>query len=106
MKRFFMMMVSIIFGLSLLASNLFASAEGKGNRIFLRVLMTTCKSTGFQMAQKHTQEEWAKIYKAGMLNQEIERLCPGAKDLKDNEIKYVSTFFHAFASDSGQVVAG
>lgn len=106
MKRLFVILLSIMIGSMLFSTQLFASAEGKGNRIYLKKLSKTCKMSGFKMAYQHTQEEWMKIYESGMLNEEMERLCPGARDFKTKDEKYVSKFFYAFASDSGQVVAG
>ena len=106
MKRIFGILVSIFVASMLFSTQVFASPEGKGNRIYLKKLKETCRMSGFEMAQKHTQEEWKRIYESGKLNDEMESLCPGARDFKTSDEKYVSQFFYAFASDSGQVVAG
>lgn len=106
MKRFLVVLVSICVGTMLFSTQVFASSEGKGNRIYLKKLKETCKMSGFEMAKQHTQAEWMKIYEEGMLNAEMESLCPGARDFKASDEKYVSKFFYAFASDSGKVVAG
>ena len=106
MKRILGVLVSVFIGSMLFSTHVFASPEGKGNRIYLKKLSNTCKLSGFEMAQKHTQEEWKAIYEAGLLNAEMESLCPGARDFKASDEKYVNAFFYAFASDSGKVVAG
>lgn len=55
------------------------------------------------MAKKHTQTEWKSFQDAGKLNDEIKRICPDAKPLKDKYINHVYDFLYNFASDSGNV---
>lgn len=106
MKKTFIAILVALLGVSILTSSAFASAEGKGARFFERKLKMTCGFNAYEMARKHTQEEWTAIYKSGSLNDEMEAMCPGAKDFKKHNEKYVYAFFNSYAIDSGQILVG
>jgi hypothetical protein len=59
--------------------------------------------TGAKMAGKHTQDEWEAIMEEGVLSQEIKKICPNVKKVKDKFVPHYYDFFYEYASDSGNV---
>lgn len=102
-KKFFGLSVVVIISLVLLQSASFAS-EGRGQRIFDQNLKKACGTNGLEVARKHTQAEWTKIYESNGLNDEMKVYCPEAKPFKDIYTKDVYEFFYALAKDSGKVI--
>lgn len=102
-NKFFSLFVVAVISLVLLPSASFAS-EGRGQRMFDQNLKKACGTNGLEVARKHTQEEWTKIYKSNGLDAEMKLYCPEAKPFKDIYTKDVYEFFYALAKDSGKVI--
>lgn len=102
-KKFFGLSVVVIISLVLLQSASFAS-EGRGQRMFDQNLKKACGTNGLEVARKHTQAEWTKIYESNRLDDEMKVYCPEAKPFKDIYTKDVYEFFYALAKDSGKVI--
>ncbi|MDX1808736.1 MAG: cytochrome C [Sulfurospirillaceae bacterium] len=102
MKKLLILVFAAVVGLSLVSTSAFAGAN-KGQKIIIKKLKRPCGFNGGVLAKKHTQGEWTAIYKAGKLNDELKKLCPKAKPLRDKYIKDVYDFLNNYASDSGNV---
>ncbi|WP_331774893.1 cytochrome C [Sulfurospirillum sp. 1612] len=102
MKKLLVLVFAAIVGLSFISTSAFASSD-KGQKIIIKKLKKPCGFNGGVLAKKHTQGEWTAIYKAGKLNDELQKLCPKAKPLKKKYTKHVYDFLNNFASDSGNV---
>lgn len=102
-KKFFSLSLVLIISLVLLQSASFAS-EGRGQRMFDQNLKKACGTNGLEVARKHTQAEWTKIYESNGLDAEMKLYCPEAKPFKDIYTKDVYEFFYALAKDSGKVI--
>jgi hypothetical protein len=96
-----MMLVATV-AASLGATSAMADA-GKGQKIYSKKLKKACGFNGAVMAKKHKQSEWKSINSSGKLGDEIKKLCPASKPLKDKYLKDLYDFFYNFASDSGNV---
>ena len=95
------LMLIILFGLAL--STPISSADAiKGQKIYSKKLKVACGINGGRFAAKHTQDEWTKIHKAGKIDKEIGKICPGVK-LQYRLIPDIYDFVKEYASDSGNV---
>jgi len=103
LKKFFSLLVVIAISLVLFESASFGS-EGRGQRMFDQNLKKACGTNGLEVARKHTQAEWTKIYESNSLDDEMKLYCPEAKPFKDIYAKDVYEFFYALAKDSGKVI--
>ncbi len=108
MKRSIKMLFAAIFGLAMLTSFSYADYN-KGQKIIQKKVTKACKKAGIKdggvLAAKHTQDEWKKIFDEGKLNEELKKLCPEVKELKEKYVKHVFDFLHYYAKDSGNVPA-
>lgn len=104
MKKVQTILILALVTLGFVSTPVFADSN-KGQKIFIKVLKKPCGFTGGDMAKKHTQEEWKAIYDANMLNDEMQKECPGAKPLKKSYVPHVYDFLYNYASDSGNVPA-
>lgn len=96
------MLFAAVVGLSFVSTASFAGVA-KGQKLFIKKLKKSCGFTGGVMAKKKKQAEWKAIQEAGKLNDEIIKICPGAKPLKEKYIQHVYDFLYNYASDSGNV---
>ncbi|AXH08616.1 cytochrome C [Malaciobacter halophilus] len=91
----------------ILASSMFSvtvQADAlKGQKIIIKKLKKPCGFTGGVLAKKHTQDEWKSKFESNQLNDEILKICPKAKPLRDKYLKHVYDFLYNYASDSGNV---
>lgn len=102
MKKLATMLFVAILGLGFMSTSAFADAA-KGQRIVIKFLKKPCGFDGATMAKKHTQAEWKKINDEGKLAEEIQKMCPDAKPLRERFLPDVYDFLYNFASDSGNV---
>lgn len=96
-----LMFVGILMSFTL-SSTLSADAV-KGQKIIIKKLKKDCGFNGDVLAKKHTQDEWEEIQNKNGLNEEILKICPKAKPLKEKYINHVYDFLYNYASDSGNV---
>ena len=99
MKR---ILVSSLLALGLLSTTVYADVA-KGQKLYSKKLKKACGMTGAKMAGKHTQDEWEAIMEEGVLSQEIKKICPNVKKVKDKFVPHYYDFFYEYASDSGNV---
>ena len=93
--------LAALLGMAVLSTT--ASADvNKGKKIYMKKLKAACGFSGAKFAVKHTQDEWEKIKGAGKFQEEVQKICPGAK-LKDKYVNDVYDFAYEYASDSGNV---
>ncbi len=91
-------------GLMLALSTTAASADvTKGQKLYSKKLKKACGFTGAKMAAKHSQDEWETIQEDGKLADEIMKLCPKVKKVKEKYIPHYYDFFKEYANDSGNV---
>jgi hypothetical protein len=102
MKKITTLILAAVAGIALMSMTASADAD-KGQKIILKKLKKACGFNGGELAKKHTQVEWKTIQDGGKLNEELSKLCPGAKPLKDKYVVHVYDFVHNYASDSGNV---
>ena len=93
--------LSIAMALSMLVVNPASANVSKGQKIIIKKLKKPCGFNGAVLAKKHTQDEWKAIQSSGKLNDEIAKICPKAKPLKDKYLTHVYDFLYNYASDSG-----
>ena len=93
--------VAALLGMAVLSTTASADAT-KGKKIYMKKLKAACGFSGAKFATKHTQDEWEKIKGAGKFQEEVAKVCNGAK-LKDKYVNDVYDFAYEFASDSGNV---
>lgn len=102
MKKLLTLLFAVVVGLSFVSTTSFADA-GKGQKLFIKKMKKPCGFDGGVMAKKHTQDEWKALQDAGKLNDELTKICPKAKPLKDKYVSHVYDFLYNYASDSGNV---
>jgi hypothetical protein len=91
-------------GLMLALTSTSASADvTKGQKLYSKKLKKACGFTGAKMAAKHSQDEWETIQEDGKLADEIMKLCPEVKKVKEKYIPHYYDFFKEYANDSGNV---
>ena len=102
LKKLLTLLFAVVVGLSFVSTASFAGVA-KGQKLFIKKLKKPCGFDGGDMAKKHTQSEWKAIHEAGKLNDELSKICPKAKPLKEKYISHVYDFLHNYANDSGNV---
>lgn len=96
--------ILIVSTIALSALTTTASADvSKGQKLYLKKLKKACGINGGQMALKHTQEEWEDLKYKGKLENEIKRLCPKVKDVKDKYLDDLFDFLYEYGEGSGNV---
>jgi len=93
--------LAALLGMAVLSTTASADAA-KGKKIYMKKLKAKCGFSGAKFAAKHTQDEWEKIKGAGKFQDEVAKVCSGAK-LKDKYVNDVYDFAYEYASDSGNV---
>lgn len=102
LKKLLGILAVSVLSVGVLGVNVQADAV-KGQKLIIKKLKKDCGFNGAVLAGKHTQDEWLEVYEAGALNDEILKICPKAKPLKDKYIPHVYDFLNNYASDSGNV---
>jgi Spy/CpxP family protein refolding chaperone len=81
-----------------------ASADvAKGQKLFSKKLKKGCGMSGAKFAAQHSQDEWESIMEKGQMADEIKKLCPGVKEVKEKYIEHFYDFSYEYANDSGNV---
>lgn len=103
MKKAIYLLSSVLFSISLLSTNLQASAI-KGKIFYAQNLKQSCGFTGELMGKKHTISEWKKFYETNTLNDALKATCPKMLDVTtEKDLTNLYHFLSSFASDSGNV---
>ncbi len=90
--------------IALAMSSTVASADvAKGQKLYSKKLKKACGITGAKMAGKHSQDEWEAFQEGGKLADEIKKICPDVKKVKEKYIPHYYDFFYEYANDSGNV---
>ncbi len=85
-------------------SSTVASADvAKGQKLYSKKLKKACGLTGAKVASKNTQDKWEEIMENGKLADEIKKICPKVKKVKEKFLPHYYDFFYEYASDSGNV---
>ncbi|ADV47005.1 hypothetical protein [Nitratifractor salsuginis] len=99
-------------GLGLTLFSAVGSADpSKGGKIIDKLLMRSggCPIPASRVAMAHSVAEWAKIYKEGKMEEEIQKLChkkePLPKITNKKYAKDVYDYLSTYAYDSGGVPA-
>jgi len=104
MKKLLTLVFAVVVGLSFVSTASFAGAA-KGQKLIIKKLKKPCGFNGAVLAKKHTQDEWKAIQDSSKLNDELMKICPKAKPLKEKYLIHVYDFLHNYASDSGNVAS-
>lgn len=102
MKKVLSLVASTVL-LASLATTTVSADPAKGQKLYLKKLKKACGLNGAKMASKHTQDEWEEFKEKGTLEDELKRICPNLKDVKDKYLPDMFDFFHEYGSDSGNV---
>jgi len=102
LKKLLTLAFAAIVGLSFVSTTATAGVA-KGQKLFIKKMKKPCGFSGGDMAKKHTQGEWKALQDAGKLNDEMIKICPKAKPLKEKYISHIYDFLYNYASDSGNV---
>lgn len=102
LKKLLTLAFAAIVGLSFVSTTATAGVA-KGQKLFIKKMKKPCGFSGGAMAKKHTQDEWKSFQDAGKLNDELIKICPKAKPLKEKYVSHVYDFLYNYASDSGNV---
>lgn len=104
MKNIIKIALAALVMLTMSATTLSADV-GKGQKLYLKKLKSSCKMNGAKMASKHSQAEWEDIKANSKMADEIKAICPGVPDkaLKGKYLPHYYDFFHEYANDSGNV---
>jgi hypothetical protein len=86
-----------------IATTTVSADPAKGQKLYLKKLKKACGINGAKMSAKHTQDEWEKLKEEGKLEDEIKKICPNVKDVKDKYLDDLFDFFYEYGSDSGNV---
>ncbi len=85
------------------ATTTVSADPAKGQKLYLKKLKKPCGINGAKMAAKHTQDEWEELKEGGKLEDEIKKICPNVKDVKDKYLDDLFDFLYEYGSDSGNV---
>jgi hypothetical protein len=102
MNKITKLAVAAFLGTAMLSTTASADVK-KGQKLYLKKLKAPCGFSGAKFAHKHTQDEWESIYEAGKFADEIKKLCPKVKKVKEKYVPHVYDFAYEYAKDSGNV---
>lgn len=102
MKKIATILFAAIIGVGFMSTSAFADAA-KGQKLIIKFLKKPCGFNGAVMAAKHSQSEWQTINDEGKLADEIQKICPKAKPVKEKFLPHIYDFLYNYASDSGNV---
>ncbi|WP_456456470.1 hypothetical protein [Nitratifractor sp.] len=110
MKQLSRLLLAVAFGLALFSAS--GSADpSKGEKILNKLIMRAggCQITSARIAMAHSLKEWAKLYKEGKMEAEIQKLCPKMGKLPPiPNKKYaqdVYEYLEHYSNDSGAIPA-
>ncbi len=101
MRNFLKLVLTGAVALSL-ATTVASADAAKGQKLYSKKLKKACGFNGAKFTAKHSQDEWKAIGEKGMQD-EIKKICPNAKPLKEKYLKDIYDFSYEFANDSGNV---
>jgi hypothetical protein len=104
MKKITIFIVLVLFGV--VGSTVTSTADiTKGQKLFKKKFRKACRFSGVKFARKHTQDEWADIYKAGKFPDEAKKICPRLKldKVKKSWWPHIYDFAHEYAAGSAHV---
>ena len=102
MNKITKLATAALLGTVMLSSTATADVK-KGQKLYLKKLKAPCGISGAKFAHKHTQDEWENIYEAGKFADEVKKICPKVKKVKEKYIPHVYDFAYEYAKDSGNV---
>lgn len=102
MKKLATLLFAGIIGAGLMTTTAMADVT-KGQNLVKKYLKKDCGFDGAKLAQEREQSEWEKAYKDGKLTDEIKKICPASKPLKEKYLKHIYDFLYNYAKDSGNV---
>lgn len=94
--------MTLLSTVSFASSGEYANPE-KGKSVYQKMFYKACGITCTAMAKKHTQSEWENAYKAGKVQELINKYCSIMDDLNPNEQKLIYDYMYYAAKDSGHV---
>ena len=104
MNKIITLTATALLGTVMLSSTAAADVK-KGQKLYLKKLKAPCGLSGAKFAHQHTQDEWENIYEAGKFAEEVKKICPKVKKVKEKYIPHVYDFAYEYAKDSGNVPA-
>jgi len=102
MNKITKLATAALLGTVMLSSTAIADVK-KGQKLYLKKLKAPCGISGAKFAHKHTQDEWENIYEAGKFADEVKKICPKVKKVKEKYVPHVYDFAYEYAKDSGNV---
>ncbi len=102
MNKITKLAVTALLGLTVLSTTASADVK-KGQKLYLKKLKAPCGINGSAFAQKHTQDEWEMIHEAGKFEDEVKKICPKVRKVREKYIPHIYDFVYEYASDSGNV---
>ncbi len=102
MNKITKLATAALLGTVMLSSTATADVK-KGQKLYLKKLKAPCGISGAKFAHKHTQDEWENIYEAGKFADEVKKICPKVKKVKEKYVPHVYDFAYEYAKDSGNV---
>ncbi|WP_309497053.1 cytochrome C [Sulfurovum sp.] len=102
MNKITKLTVAALLGTAMLTSTASADVK-KGQKLYLKKLKAPCGISGAKFAHKHTQDEWEAIHEAGKFADEVKKICPKVKKVKEKYVPHIYDFAYEYAKDSGNV---
>jgi len=102
MNKITKLAVAALLGTVMFSSTASADVK-KGQKLYLKKLKAPCGFSGAKFAHKHTQDEWEAIQEAGKFAEEVKKLCPKVKKVKEKYVPHIYDFAYEYAKDSGNV---
>ncbi len=102
MKKILGLVMSSIIFVSITVTSVSADPQ-RGQKLYLKKLKKDCGLKCSQMSAKHTKDQWLELKDSDKLEDEIKRICPKVKDVKDKYLPHMFDFFYKFGSDSGNI---
>ena len=104
MNKIITLTATALLGTVILSSTATADVK-KGQKLYLKKLKAPCGLSGAKFAHQHTQDEWENIYEAGKFAEEVKKICPKIKKVKEKYVPHIYDFAYEYAKDSGNVPA-
>jgi len=102
MNKITKLTVTALLGAVMLSTTASADIK-KGQKLYLKKLKAPCGFSGAKFAHKHTQDEWEEINEAGKFAEEVKKICPKVKKVKEKYVPHIYDFVYEYAKDSGNV---
>jgi hypothetical protein len=100
------LVLTALFGFTILATTVDAGIVKKGQMIYVKKIKGQCTGkTAGAFAATFTQKEWENAFKIGEFKVKVKEICPSMESYNEKWTPYLFEFAYEYASDTDKEYA-